>query len=315
MPNGARMPCTNPKVAVTEPEWSDFKVLVALSRAGSVAGAARLLAVDHSTVSRRLSALEESVGACLVVRGGRELAWTTEGRTLLTAAEAIETLVAEASRTVRSAKLEVEGSVRLSCPPGLNVPLSRLLPELRAKYPRLDIEIGAENRTVDLRKGEADVAVRMFRPSEPALICKAALELGWAVYAAQSYVAQHGLPASLDELSKHRLVIYVAAMHGVPGPAWLEAHRGSASIAMHVDNTEVAAHAIASGGGIGVIPCISAESRPELVRVFAGTVASHTGYLVYHETLRDTARVRVAVDALTELFEKHAAAFAGRAPQ
>ncbi len=94
--------------------WSDFKVLLALARAGSVAGAARELQVDSSTISRRLVALEEAVGAQLLIRGGREFNWTAEGRTLVAAGETMEGAATRALRSVRTAKAEVSGTVRVS---------------------------------------------------------------------------------------------------------------------------------------------------------------------------------------------------------
>src|SRR5436189_3806137 len=100
------------------PEWSDFRILLALSRAGSVAGAAKELGVDASTVSRRLTALEEGVGTRLVLRGGRELSWTAEGRAALAGAEAMEATVGEVLRECREAKLQAAGAVRVSVPPG-----------------------------------------------------------------------------------------------------------------------------------------------------------------------------------------------------
>ena len=99
------------------PDWRDFKVLLALARAGSVAGAARELQVHNSTVSRRLAALEEAVGAKLLIRGGREFSWTAEGRTLLEAAEAMEAATTGALRAVRTSKVGVEGSVCISASP------------------------------------------------------------------------------------------------------------------------------------------------------------------------------------------------------
>ena len=293
------------------PEWSDFKIVLALGRAGSVAGAARALGVDNSTVSRRLAALEEALGARLVLRGGRELGLTAEGRTALAAAEAVEAAVADATRTIRSAKLEVAGVVSVTCASGLVTIITRLLQPLLARQPLLSIELSADNRTVDLARGEADIAVRMFRPTETGLVARRAIELGWAAYASKIYLAECRTPASAAELGQHRLVLYTEAMHRVPGPRWLEDNRGAAKIAMRADNTEVAGHAIASGMGIGVVPCFAGDARPELVRVFPEPVASASGWLVYHETLRDAARVRAALEVLSELFDTHAALFSG----
>jgi DNA-binding transcriptional LysR family regulator len=296
---------------MNDPEWSDFKVILALGRSGSVAGAARALAVDHSTVSRRLAALEEILGASLVVRGGRDFCLTGEGRTAFEAAQAVEATLAAATRTIRSAKLEVAGAVSVSCPSGLVTILTRLLEPVLAKQPLLSIELSADNRTVDLARGEADIAIRMFRPTDTGLVARRAFELGWGAYASQGYLADHGTPATAAELPQHRLILYLEAMHRASGPRWLEDHKGTAKVALRADNTDTAGQAIASGTGIGVVPCVAASARPELIPVFPRQVATATGWLVYHETLRDSARVRAALAVLAELFETHAALFSG----
>jgi hypothetical protein len=99
-------------------DWNDLKVLLALSRGGSVVGAARALHVDQSTVSRRLAALEETLGCALLIRGGREFCWTAEGRTMIGAAEAAEAAVLAGTRRLRSTRLASTGVVRVSTTPG-----------------------------------------------------------------------------------------------------------------------------------------------------------------------------------------------------
>lgn len=297
-----------------DPDWNDFKVVLALASGSSVAGAARALGVDSSTVSRRLAALEDSLGATLIVRGGQKFAWTAEGRAVLSAAEAIQAAVAEASRAVRSAKADIAAPVIVSCPPGLSATLTRLMSVVHERRPDLTLELSGENRAVDLAKGEADIAVRMFRPNDPDLICRQAFEMGWALYAAKSYLAEHPAPTTFDELASHRLVRYVSAMHKVSGPRWIEDYRGAAAGSFQVDNTEVAAHVVASGGGIGVLPCAVAEARSDMLRVFSEPVAFNTGWLVYHESARDSARVRAAVDVLAEVFEEHRGFLSGKSP-
>lgn len=295
-----------------DPDWNDFKIVLALARGGSVAGAARELAVDASTISRRLAALEDSLGARLIVRGGQKFAWTAEGRAVLSAAEAIGAAALEAARAVRSAKVDTATPVIVSCAPGLSATLTRMLAAVKEKRSELTLQLRAENRAVDLAKGEADIAVRMFRPSDPDLICRQAFEMGWAVYASADYLAEHGTPASFAELAAHHLVRYVSAMHKVAGPRWLEDHRGAAAASVQVDNTEVAAHVVASGGGISVLPCAVAEVRKDMQRVFPEPVAFNTGWLVYHESARDSARVRAAVDVLTEVLDADRDFLSGR---
>src|SRR5688572_27955092 len=126
MPMAANRACKNPAVrtppgrggaprgTVVSLEWSDLRVLLALARAGSVAGAARELQVDNSTISRRLAALEDAVGAKLLIRGGREFTLTGEGRTMLQAAEAAEAATEAALLALRASKLDLKGSVCVS---------------------------------------------------------------------------------------------------------------------------------------------------------------------------------------------------------
>ncbi len=297
-----------------EPEWGDFKVLLALASAGSVAGAARELQVDHSTVSRRLAALEEAVGAKLAIRGGREFSLTAEGRTLLCAAEAMASAAAHATRSVRTAKAEVEGTVRVSLSPGFVPILMRLmLPALREKHPGLSVELSGAFQRVDLAKGEADVAVRMARPNETDLVARRAFDCGWFVYASKAYLDANGRPASHACLGQHRLVLYVEALHKVAPLHWMDQHRGSAREVSRVDNLEIACQTIAADGGIAVLPCFIADAVPQLERVFHECIGINTGWIVYHEAARDAARIRVVVEALVACFELHEAMFSGAA--
>lgn len=297
---------------MSEPEWSDFKVLVALHQGGSVAGAARILGVDHSTVSRRLVALETAIGTCLIVRNSREFSWTTAGKTMLAAAEAIKPLVENATRDVRGQIQGANCAVRVSVPPGFSSFMSRLF-LARTDAPReVAIELCGENRSVDLAKGEADLALRMFRPNEPGLVARQVFEFGWIACASPGYLAARGVPKSPADLADHSLILYVDSFHRVAGPRWLEEHRGCARVSVHVDNTEVAGHTIASGAGIGVIPAFLAEARKtEIVRVFPEPVASTTGFIVYHEAVRDVAGVRAAAEFLRVVLEDNAEAFSG----
>jgi len=294
------------------PEWSDFKILIALAQGGSVAGAARTIGVDGSTVSRRLSALEDSLGARLIVRGGREFAWTTEGKAALSAAEAMAGAVSAAAQSCRNAKLEVSGTVCISLSPAfVPIVLSKMLPVLREKRPALKLDVRGDFRQVDLGKGEADIAVRMARPTETDLVGRRTFEAGWCVFSSITYAGTRGTPASLSELREHQLVLYDETMHSVEPLRWLEAHRGPNFL--RVDNLEIASQLIGAGGGIGLLPAFFELNMPGLLRVFPEPVTANAGWVVYHEAARDLARVRAAVDALVEFFEAHAALFSGHA--
>lgn len=295
-----------------DPDWNDLKVLLAVAREGSIAGAARTLAVDHSTVSRRLGALEEVIGAKLLMRGGRDFSWTAEGRAVLVAAKTVESAILEATRNVRAARLEAEGAVRVSVPPGFVIPLMPVLAKARIRHPELDVQLLGDFRQVDLGKGEADIAVRMARPEEPDLVGRKTFECGWCVYASNAYLNEQGWPATADELRGHRLVLYVESMHNLPPRRWLETYRDSAAQVTRVDSADTVARVLLTGGGMGVLPSFVTDRYPGLLRVLPEPVVFSSGWIVYHKALRETARVRAVVDVLVEFFESERAFFSGR---
>jgi DNA-binding transcriptional LysR family regulator len=249
----------------------------------------------------------------LIVRNSREFSWTTAGKTVLGAAEAMKPLVENATRDVRGQKQGAVCAVRVSLPPAFSSLMTRLL-VARTDAPReVALELCGENRTVDLAKGEADLALRMFRPTEPGMVCRQVLEFGWVACASPAYIESRGVPKCPADLADHSIIQYVESFHRVAGPRWLEENRGCARISVYVDNTEVAAHTIASGAGIGVVPAFLAESRKgEVVRVFPEPVAFTTGFIVYHETVRDVGRIRAASDFLRSVIEENAQVFTGR---
>ena len=298
-----------------ELDWGDFKLLLALSRGGSVAGAARLLGVDSSTISRRLAAMEHAVGACLVLRGGRDFSFTAEGKRAVSAAAAMETIVVSAVTDIHAAKTDIDGIVRISSVPSL-VRLLMPFPAIAsAKHPKLSIELNAATRVIDLAKGEADIAIRMIQPTEIDLIAKRAFEFQTAVYASKSYAEKHGLPETFEDLRQHRLVQYVESMLHLPWFRWIENYANKNAPATRVDGTEMAFSLVSSGAGIGVLSCYSGDFSPDLVRVFPEAVDNTVGWIVYHETARNSARIRAVVEILTEFFGERKDLLSGRLPR
>ena len=295
-----------------EPDWNDFKVLIALSEAGSVAGAARRLDVDGSTVSRRLAALEEALGVMLIIRGGRDFTITPYGRNALAAAHEMADAIARASNTIRASKQDVAGVVRLSCFAACSAALADLAPIVKARSPEIDLKILVSNRLVDLMRGEADIGLRLFRPVESDLVLKQTSDCGWGVYASKSYFAARGLPSSAEELCDHQLILYSKILSHLPGPKWLERHTGGFEGHIRVDSSTDVTGLIASGAGIGVTTCLQGDANPSLVRVFSEPVAFQACYIVYHESLRSSARVRAMVDLLAEFLKSREAQFSGR---
>ncbi len=292
--------------------WEDFKVVLALARGGSVAAAARELQVDNSTVSRRLSALEESLGAQILIRNGREFTWTASGLVAVQSAKAMELAISETVRAVAAGKEEVSGVVRVATAPSI-VPelVKHVLPELRTAHPGLTVEFGGSYQRVDLARGEADLALRFAKPQEPDFVARHATEVGWFVYASQSYLDLEGRPSSHEDLRRHRLVLYVKQMHAVSPLSWMEQYHAGNQNTARVDSLTLACNMVRAGGGIAVLPTFVGDRVPELVRIFPERIGVNSGWIVYHESMRDSARVRAVSDGLIRYFSRHEGLFSG----
>jgi len=285
---------------LSEIEWSDFKVVLALSRGGSIAGAGRILGVDSSTVSRRLAAVEEALGGLLVLRGGKEFRFTPEGTFALQAAEAMEASVNAAANGIKSSKQVIEGTVKITTVgsffPVLN-PVSELLHE---KYPRLRIEINDSDRMVDLAAGDTDIAWRMVLPTAPDLIARKAVDLGWCVFASKEYAAHYGLPKVPVELRDHRLILHAESRRHLEGFRWLEQFTSGKETVVRVQTTSVTLLTVLSGAGITTLPACIASEHLNLIKVFAEPFYFQPSYLVYHESQRNSARIRAVVDGVLD---------------
>jgi DNA-binding transcriptional LysR family regulator len=295
-----------------DPEWSDLKVILALGRSGSVAGAARILGVDGSTISRRLAAAEKSMGAVLIVRGGREFTFTKEGNAALAAAEAMEAAVSTATAAVRLARTDLQGVVKIACPPAAIYLLSTFQDSVSQKYPALTVELLSGRAPVDLTKGEADIAVRVVRPTDLDLVVAHNFDWGTCIYAADSYLSAHGCPASAAELAQHKLILYNTPFLHLTAFKWIEQYAAPGAPVVRVDSVDMARSLIAQGGGIGALLCNIGDDTPGIVRVFEEPIDQIAASIVYHGNSRGSARIRAVLDLLIEYFVEHRNDLSGR---
>lgn len=292
-------------------DWNDLKYLLALKRAGTLAGAARALSVDHSTVSRRLAALEEAMGSQLLRRTPEGLCFTEAGNTAAATAEAMDASASGLLDKLAGADDRDAGVVRLTCAEGFIPHLVAASQELRAAHPELRVELLPSTAVLDLLRREADVALRMFRPTQAALVARLVGKLGWSLFASEAYVARKGLLESVGDLSGHDLIGYDAELKAGFGPRWLEEHAGSATVVMRCDTVRGAVLAITQGVGIGTIPCYLAAGEPSLRRLTPEVTANAEIFLVTAPDVQDLKRVRLVLEMVTAMFDRHRALFAG----
>jgi DNA-binding transcriptional LysR family regulator len=277
--------------------WDDARFFLAVHRTRSLSQAGRRLGVNQSTVGRRLHALEQALGAVLFVRTAEGYFLAPAGERLLPRAERMEDAALALEREASGRQEALSGVVRITGPDAFSAHiLSPLLAELRAKVPGIDYELVAENRTLNLTKREADIAVRTFRPKEPSLVTRRLCELGSALYAAPAYLEAHG-PIGRD-LGAH-------AFLSVDDSSWAEGlwlHRNwpTARVAFKTNSTPCQIAATVAGMGIGILPCYLADREPGLVRAWPERVLTRHVWIALHRDLRHAGRIRACADFISE---------------
>ena len=293
-------------------EWNHLRTLLALKQGGSIAAAARVLAVDHSTVSRQLAALEASLGTQILIRGRTGLVWTAHGTRLLEAAAAMDAVAADAVRHAREMLADSKGVVRVTVPTGFLPLLIRLfLPQLKAEHPLIKAELDGTYKQVDLGDGAVAIAIRMGQPKEPDLVARKAFSEAWFAYASDSYLERWGYPADREALFNYDLILFAPHLHSLEPLGWMEQFAARKASAIRVDSIEAALQIALAGGGITVLPAFVAHDKPTLVRVLPEPVALKQGWIVFHEALRHTARVRAVSRVLAQVFRDNRAIFQG----
>jgi DNA-binding transcriptional LysR family regulator len=292
-------------------DWDDLRVALAVARAGSLSGAARSLGVNHTTVSRRLSATEERVGVRLFERMAGAWAPTEAGDALVRAAERMEEEVATASRQVLGRDARLQGQVRVAVSDIWALFLMPVFEAFSRRYPEIELELVAANTNSSLTRREADVAIRVTdRPDEP-LVGRRLSRIASAVYGSRSYLERHPVDQAV---CGHRWVGWDTALPIGDFQTWLRAVDPEAVVSCRVNTGEMMLGAVRAGLGLARMICAPAEADPELVRVSEPELGRSL-WLLTHEDLRRTARIRAFLDFTAEKLGELRPRIEGREPR
>jgi DNA-binding transcriptional LysR family regulator len=294
-------------------DWNDLRYFLAIHREGTLAGAARSRRVQHSTVGRRLEALEKALGAALFTRTPDGLILTEAGAEILALAEDAERALTAIERRVAGTDERLEGVVRVTTSEAFSGFLVRHLAELHQRRPGLIVEVLSGNRSLDLSRGEADIALRLAATTQPDLLCKHIGDTGWGLYASQSYVDRCGAPPSATDLSGHDVIAFDETMANIPGALWLNDHAAGAHVILRGNSIVSVLNATVIGMGLAVLPCFLAEAEPTLRRLAPEILGSREIWLVFHPDVARIARVRRVIDFITEIIGAKAASLRGTA--
>ncbi|HJL17417.1 MAG TPA: LysR family transcriptional regulator [Sandaracinaceae bacterium LLY-WYZ-13_1] len=295
-------------------DWNDLRFFLALARTGTARAAGASLGVSHSTVARRVEALETELGVRLFDRHRDGYLLTDAARQMMPGAERVEAEMAALERGVAGQDARLEGPVRVTCTdPFVGRMLVGALARLCERHPGLEIEVDADRRYLDLSKREADVAVRAVAkdttPKEHLLGRKIA-PIVLASYVAHAHAdrldpAREGSEARWLGSDRPRAVEALVASSSYPElPVW----GAFASISMLLA-------AIHEGLGVGMLPTYVGDPHPGLRRLTRPDVR-HVGdfWLLSHPDLRDNARLRAARECVSSALTSRAPLFAGDRP-
>lgn len=298
-------------------DWNDLRHFLAVARTGSTLAAGRALRVSQTTVARRVTALEDVLGLPLFERRQTGYFLTPAGEALVERAQAVEEAATAFADAASAEGRDVSGTVRLTAQEihAITV-LPPILRDLRAAHPAIRIELDTADALLDLSAGAADIALRSVgRPEGGGLVGRRIATDDWAIYCSREYAATHDAPRRRRDLRGHPFIGGGGSAVWKIYRGWLEDNGLADAVAMHHDSPTGLLSAVRSGIGLAVLPCFVADAEPDLVRCLPPAPHKERGiWLLTHERLRHTPRVRVVLDFLADRLAKLARAGEREAP-
>ena len=285
-------------------DWDKLRVFHAVAEADSFTRASESLNLSQSAVSRQISALEESLGVSLFHRHARGLILTEQGDLLYKTVHDVFSKLNNVEGLLTETKQSTEGLLRVTTTVAFgSVWLTSRLKEFIKAYPGIEIMLRLDDRELDLAMREADVAIRFNEPKQPDLIQRPLGPMRSDLYASAEYLKEHGTPTSLEDLAKHRLVLFGEGIIPTASVNWigerLEDKNIPINAALRVNNIYGIYRAVKAGIGIGTLPQYFRHEGRGIVPILPELQGPEVDlYFVYPEELRQSARVSVFRDFL-----------------
>lgn len=295
-------------------DWNDLRFFLEMSRLGRLAEAAQRLHVDHTTVSRRIAALEEALGTRLFDKSPRGHVLTEAGQKLLAHAELMESQSVALYQALSGEDTELSGTVRLATPEAFGTHfLAPHLPEFRRLHPRIELELVSDTRRTSLSKREADLAVTLGRPDSGRLIGWKLTDYRLQLYAAPAYLADKPEIMTAADLKTQDFISYIDDLLALPELRVLPGLVRNPNIVFRSTSIMAQQRAAAAGLGIALLHCFSVDAQPELTPVLADQISVMREYwLLVHEDLRNVARIDAVCRFITAVVRRNEMRFIGQ---
>jgi DNA-binding transcriptional LysR family regulator len=283
-------------------DWDGLQVFLAVARGGRVSAAARRLGVEHTTVARRIAALEKTLGVSLFYRTTRGYLLTPQGQNVVSTAEAMERSALAVEARARENSGALSGRVRVAMPPEYGSHwLAPKLATFRAMHPQIELQILVGTRQRDLSRGEAELAIQPPRPTQTGMVAVRLGRVAVGLYASRGLIADKRLRIrKLADVRDLLLLAYTSPFQVLQEAKWFQPILASATIGLESNSTHALLAAARAGAGVAVLPRFVAREHDDLVAV-SDDVAAHDLLLVTHPEVRRDPKVRATADFLKRL--------------
>lgn len=282
--------------------WNDLRYFLAVARSGRLTDAARRLDQDHTTVSRRIAALETMLETRLFERSPVGYTLTPKGETLVQRAEEIEAAALHAQFNIGRKSQIVEGDVRVGSPDGFGAYfLAERMGRLHSEFPGLRAELVALPRIFSLSRREADIVISLTRPEEGRLFSRKLCDLRLNLYASRDYLVRNAPIKERSDLLQHDFITYVDEYMFSPELDYLPLIDRDIVPKFRISNIIAQLRAATAGMGLCVLPYLMAKEHPELSIVLPGIVNfTRTFWILVHADQRNLPHIRAVLDFIVK---------------
>lgn len=293
-------------------DWDGLRYVLAVGSEGTLAGAARALGVNHTTVLRRIAAFEDAAGVRLFERLPSGYVPTEAGEALIDAARQIDTTVTGLERRLAGQDLRLSGSLRVTTADTLMASLlPEMLGEFRAAHPGIVVEVGVSNVMLNLTKRDADVAIRTAVDPPQTLVGRRIAAIAYGVYASRAYLDR--TPAPRKSWHSHAWLLPDDSLAGTVAARWFRREMPDVAVAGRADSLLALRDLATAGLGLAALPRYLGDLSPGLVRLGdPGIPPSSALWILTHEDLRRTARVRAFTEFMAQAFVRRRGRLEGK---
>lgn len=286
--------------------WNDLESFLSLARNKKLVACSKKLKIEATTISRRITRLEQKLGEKLFFRSNNLYILTDNGKRLFSHAEKIESETFIISEQFINKNINLSGSVRVAAPEGFGVEIfSNYLEEFYRRYPDLEIELIADTRSRNLLNREIDISITLSQPKTGNLICKKLGNYRLNLYATKKYLNSNATINSINDLENHNFISYIDDLIDFPELKYLDDLKRKINVVFRSNSLNAQINAVQQNIGLALLHSFMTKNKNNLVKVLPEVInVTREYWIVIHENLFQLKRIKVVSDFLTRIIEK-----------